>query len=45
VTNSRPHVDLPDPNAPLLAALADRIEALEERLAELEKAPDVSQAL
>jgi serine O-acetyltransferase len=45
VTNSRPHVDLPDPNAPLLAALAERIEALEERLAELEKAPDVSQAL
>jgi serine O-acetyltransferase len=45
VTNSRPHVDLPDPNAPLLAALAERIEALEERLAELEKAPDASAAL
>jgi serine O-acetyltransferase len=44
-SNPRPHVDLPDPNAPLLAALADRIEALEERLAELEKARDVSEAL
>jgi serine O-acetyltransferase len=43
--NPRPHVDLPDPNAPLLAALADRIEALEERLAQREKAADVSQAL
>ncbi len=44
-TNLRPHVDLPDPNAPLLARLADRIEMLEARLAELEKAPDVSQTL
>jgi serine O-acetyltransferase len=44
-TNSRPHVDLPDPNAPLLALLADRIEALEGRLAEFEKARDVSEAL
>jgi serine O-acetyltransferase len=43
--NPRPHVDLPDPNAPLLAALAERIEALEDRLAELEKAPDASAAL
>lgn len=43
--NPRPHVDLPDPNAPLLAALADRIVALEARLVELEKARDVSEAL
>jgi serine O-acetyltransferase len=45
LANPRPHVDLPDPNAPLLAALAERIEALEERIAELEKAPDASAAL
>ncbi len=44
-TNSRPHVDLPDPNAPLLAVLADRILTLETRLAEIEKARDVTQAL
>jgi serine O-acetyltransferase len=44
-TNSRPHVDLPDPNAPLLAVLADRILALETRLAQIEKARDVTQAL
>jgi serine O-acetyltransferase len=43
--NPRPHVDLPDPNAPLLAVLADRIAALEARLIELEKARDVSEAL
>ncbi len=43
--NARPHVDLPDPNAPLLAALAERIEKLEERLTEIEKARDVSKAL
>lgn len=43
--NARPHVDLPDPNAPQLASLASKIEALERRLAELEKAHDVSQAL
>ena len=43
--NSRPHVELPDPNAPLLAALADRIELLEAKLAQLEKARDVSSAL
>lgn len=42
---SRLQVDLPDPNAPLLAELAERIEALERRLAELEKPDDVSQAL
>jgi serine O-acetyltransferase len=43
--NARPQVDLPDPNAPQLARLADRIEALETRLAELEKARDVSEAV
>ena len=43
--NLRPHVDLPDPNAPLLASLAKRIEVLEARLAQLEKVRDVSQAL
>jgi serine O-acetyltransferase len=43
--NPRPHVDMPDPNAPLLTALANRIEQLEARLAEVEKARDVSQAL
>jgi serine O-acetyltransferase len=41
----RPQVELPDPNAPLLAALTNRLEALEARLAQLEKARDVSQAL
>jgi serine O-acetyltransferase len=41
----RPQVDLPDPNAPLLSALTSRLEALEARLAQLEKARDVSQAL
>jgi serine O-acetyltransferase len=43
--NPRPHVDLPDPNAPLLEALADRIELLEAKLAQLEKARDVTSAL
>ncbi|MBV9407517.1 MAG: serine acetyltransferase, partial [Candidatus Eremiobacteraeota bacterium] len=33
----RPRVDLPDPNAPLIAELSDRIAALETRLAELER--------
>ena len=33
----RPRVDLPDPNAPLIAELTDRIAALEARLAELER--------
>ncbi len=41
----RPHVDMPDPNASLLGALAAKIEVLERRLNELEKARDVSQAL
>ena len=41
----RAQVDLPDPNAPLLAQLADRIEALERRIAELEKPDDLSRAL
>jgi serine O-acetyltransferase len=40
----RPQVDLPDPNAPLLAQLAERIDALERRLAENDR-PDISQAL
>jgi serine O-acetyltransferase len=44
-SNPRPHVDLPDPNAPLLAQLADRIAALEARLAEVEKVRDVTEAL
>jgi serine O-acetyltransferase len=43
--NVRPHVDLPDPNAPQIASLAAKIEVLERRLAELEKARDVSQTL
>ena len=33
----RPRVDLPDPNAPLIAELSGRIAALEARLAELER--------
>ena len=37
VTDSRPRVELPDPNAPLIAQLSARIEALEARLAELER--------
>jgi serine O-acetyltransferase len=45
IANLRQQVDLPDPNAPMLAALADRIAALEARLAELEKERDVSEAL
>ena len=45
MVGSRAHVDLPDPNAPLLAHLADKIELLEQRLYELEKARDVSQTL
>jgi serine O-acetyltransferase len=36
-SDRRPRVDLPDPNAPLIAELADRIAALEARLAELER--------
>ena len=34
--SARPQVDLPDPNAPLLAQLADKIVELERRLADLE---------
>jgi serine O-acetyltransferase len=44
-SSARPQVDLPDPNAPLLAQLAQRIEALERRLAEREFPSDVSQTL
>ena len=45
----RPQVDMPDPNAALLARLAERVETLERRLAELarkdEAPPDASAAL
>ncbi len=34
--SARPHVDFPDPNAPLIAELAARVAELERRLAELE---------
>ena len=37
VADPRPRVDLPDPNAPLLAQLSERIAELEARLAELER--------
>ncbi len=43
--DSRPRVDLPDPNAPLIAELSDRIAALERRLAELERRNDVATTL
>jgi serine O-acetyltransferase len=33
----RPRVDMPDPNAPLIAQLSERIAALEARLAEVER--------
>jgi serine O-acetyltransferase len=33
----RPRVDMPDPNAPLIAQLHERIAALEDRLADLER--------
>jgi serine O-acetyltransferase len=36
-SDRRPRVDLPDPNAPLIAELSGRIAALEARLAELER--------
>ena len=45
MAGTRAHVDLPDPNAPLLAHLADKIELLEQRIFELEKARDVSATL
>jgi serine O-acetyltransferase len=35
----RPQVDMPDPNAAVIARLAERIEVLERRLAELERSP------
>ncbi len=41
---TRPHVDMPDPNAPLLAQLADRIALLEARLAELENPGGISKS-
>jgi serine O-acetyltransferase len=43
--DSRPRVDLPDPNAPLIAQLSDRIAALERRLAELEQHNDAAPSL
>ena len=43
--DGRPRVDLPDPNAPLIAELSDRIAALERRLAELERRNDVATTL
>ena len=36
-TETRPRLDMPDPNAPLIAQLSERIAALEARLAELER--------
>jgi serine O-acetyltransferase len=36
-TEARPRVEMPDPNAPLIAQLSDRIAALEARLAEVER--------
>ena len=36
-SDMRPHVEMPDPNAPLIAQLSARIAALEARLAELER--------
>ncbi len=41
----RPRVDLPDPNAPLLAQLSERIAALEARLAELDRKNDAAPTL
>jgi serine O-acetyltransferase len=35
--DARPRVDMPDPNAPLIAQLSERIAALEARLVELER--------
>ena len=43
--DARPRVDLPDPNAPLLARLAERIAALEARLAEVERTNDAASSL
>lgn len=36
-TDARPRVELPDPNAPLIAQLSERIAVLEARLADLEQ--------
>ena len=43
--DTRPRVDLPDPNAPLIAELSERIAALERRLAELGPRNDVASTL
>lgn len=43
--DSRPRVDLPDPNAPLIAELSARIAALERRLAELEHQNDAASSV
>jgi serine O-acetyltransferase len=45
VADPRPRVDLPDPNAPLLAQLSERIAALEARLAELDRKNDAASTL
>lgn len=41
-SDPRPHVELPDPNAPLIGRLAERIAALEARLAEMERKNDAA---
>jgi serine O-acetyltransferase len=43
--DTRPRVDLPDPNAPLIAQLSERIAALERRLAELDRHNDAASSL
>ena len=43
--DARPRVDLPDPTAPLLAQLSERIAALEARLAEVERTNDAASSL
>ncbi len=43
--DGRPRVDLPDPNAPLIAELSARIAALEARLAELDRRNDAAETL
>jgi serine O-acetyltransferase len=44
-TDTRPRVELPDPNAPLLAQLGERIAALEQRLAELDRKNDAASSV